>query len=96
MIDRRTAMLIAAALLCGGILLAVAAVATIPLGLGGPGFGYKKLLMLLIGLEAAGCGILLWRRLSSSEGPSTAIHPTGGYPASPRSHAEREGGSPLK
>ena len=63
MIDRRLASLIAAALLGGGILLAVGAVAAIPLGLGGAGFGYKKLLLLLVGLEAAGCGVVLWRRL---------------------------------
>ncbi len=68
MISKPLALLIAAALLGGGILLAVAAVATVPLSLGGPGFGYKKLLLLLVGLEAAGCGALLWRRLRTVAG----------------------------
>jgi hypothetical protein len=72
MIDRRMAVLIAAALLGGGILLAVAAVAAIPLGLGGHGFGYKKLLMFLIGLETAACGVLLWRRLRGSHPAAAA------------------------
>lgn len=35
----------------------------VPLGLGGAGFGYKKVLALLLGLEFAFCGVLLWRRL---------------------------------
>ncbi len=47
----------------GGLLLALLALAAVPLGLGGPGFGYRKLLLLLFGLECCGCGLLLWRRL---------------------------------
>jgi hypothetical protein len=60
------AMFIAAALCGGGLLFAAVAIATIPLSIGGPGFGYKKLLLLLVGLEAAGCGVLLWKRLGGS------------------------------
>jgi hypothetical protein len=63
---RTIALIIAAALCGGGLLFAAVAVASVPLGLGGPGFGYKKVLLLLIGLEAAGCGIVLWRRVNSS------------------------------
>ncbi len=74
MIGKPVALLIAAALLGGGILLALAALATIPLGLGGPGFGYKKLLLLLVGLEAAGCGAALWRRLRGPH-PAAAAAP---------------------
>lgn len=53
----------AAALCGGGLFLALIALAAIPLGIGGLGFGYKKLLLLLCGLECCGCGLLLWRRL---------------------------------
>ena len=63
---RSIATLIAAALCGGGLLFAAVAVATIPLDIGGPGFGYKKLLLLLVGLEAAGCGLLLMKRLRAS------------------------------
>lgn len=53
-----------ALVLCAlGLLVAVLALLAVPLGLGGAGFGYKKLLALLLGLEAVGCGVLLWRRL---------------------------------
>ena len=48
---------------CGGLGLALLALVTLPLHLGDPGFGYKKLLLLLLGLECCGCGLLLWRRL---------------------------------
>lgn len=55
---------LAAAALCAmGLLLVLLALAAVPLGLGGPGFGYKKLLLFLGGLECAACGLLLWRRL---------------------------------
>jgi hypothetical protein len=59
----RTAFALALLLIGGGLALALLALATLPLGLGGPDFGYKKLLALLLGLEACGCGLLLWRRL---------------------------------
>jgi len=50
--------------LCALGLLAVALLLiALPLGLGGAGFGYKKVLALLLGLEIACCGALLWRRL---------------------------------
>ena len=65
MITKPLAMLLAVALCGGGCFFAIVAIAAIPLGLGGDGFGYKKLLVLLIGVEAAGCGALLWRRLRS-------------------------------
>lgn len=55
--------LVVLVLCVGGLLLALLALAAVPLGLGGPGFGYKKLLLLLFGLECCGCGVLLWRRL---------------------------------
>jgi hypothetical protein len=63
---RTIAFLIAAALCGGGLVFAAVAVASVPLSLGGPGFGYKKLLLLLVGLEVAGCGALLWKRLNGS------------------------------
>jgi hypothetical protein len=63
---RTIAFVIAAALCGGGLVFAATAIVSAPLGLGGPGFGYKKLLLLLGGLEAAGCGVLLWKRLSES------------------------------
>ena len=66
MITRPRALLLAVALCGGGCVLAAFALATVPLGLGGAGFGYKKLLLLLVGLEAAGCGLLLWRRIPGS------------------------------
>jgi hypothetical protein len=55
--------LVAVALVGGGVVLALLALAAAPLGLGAPGFGYRKLLLLLGGLECCGCGLLLWRRL---------------------------------
>ncbi|MFN8513415.1 MAG: hypothetical protein U0232_06845 [Thermomicrobiales bacterium] len=64
---RTIALSIAVALCGGGLVFAAVAIATIPLGLGGPGFGYKKLLLLLAGLETAGCGVLLWRRIRNAE-----------------------------
>jgi hypothetical protein len=59
----RAAFALALLFSCGGLGLALLALATLPLHLGGPGFGYKKLIALLIGLECCGCGLLLWRRL---------------------------------
>ncbi len=56
-------LLLAAALCALGLALALLALLSVPLGLGGAGFGYKKLLALLLGLETAACGLLLWRRL---------------------------------
>ena len=73
MITKPIAMLLAVALCGGGCILAAVAIAAIPLGLGGDGFGYKKLLVLLIGLESAGCGALLWHRLRGSQRVSTAV-----------------------
>jgi hypothetical protein len=64
---RTIAFSIAVALCGGGLVFAAVAIAAIPLGLGGPGFGYKKLILLLVGLEAAGCGVLLWRRVRKWE-----------------------------
>lgn len=55
--------LVAVALVGGGVVLALLALVAAPLGLGVPGFGYRKLLLLLCGLECCGCGALLWRRL---------------------------------
>jgi hypothetical protein len=54
---------LAAALCALGLEVAVVALAAVPLGLGGAGFGYKKLLAVLLGLETCGCGVLLWFRL---------------------------------
>lgn len=73
--SRATALLIAAALIGGGLFVAALALLAVPLGLGGPGFGYRKLLLLLFGLEAAYCGAWLWRRLGRG-------HPQRGYPES--------------
>ena len=64
---RTPALFLAAALCCGGLALAALIVAAIPLGIGGPGFGYRKLLVLLIGLECCGAGLLLWRRIRAIE-----------------------------
>ena len=58
---------IAAALCGGGLLFAAVAIATIPLDIGGTGFGYKKLMLLLVGLESAGCGVLLMKRMRNAE-----------------------------
>lgn len=66
MITKSAALVLAAALCGGGGLLAVLALAAVPLGLGGDGFGYKKLLALLIGLETAACGALLWARVRNA------------------------------
>ena len=56
--------LLLAAMLCAlGLGVALFALVVVPLGLGGAGFGYKKLLGLLLGLETCGCGVLLWSRL---------------------------------
>jgi hypothetical protein len=60
---RTPALLLAAALCCGGLGLAVLIILAVPLGIGGAGFGYRKLLVLLIGLECCGAGLLLWRRI---------------------------------
>ena len=60
---RATGRLLGTVLCAGGLALAALALAAVPLGLGGLGFGYKKLLALLIGLEACGCGLLLRQRL---------------------------------
>jgi hypothetical protein len=60
---RRPGLLLAAALCTLGLGVAVLALAAVPLGLGGAGFGYKKLLGVLLGLETCGCGLLLWSRL---------------------------------
>jgi hypothetical protein len=60
---RTPALLLVAALWCGGLVLAALILAAIPLGIGGDGFGYRKLLVLLIGVECCGAGLLLWRRL---------------------------------
>jgi len=46
-----------------GLVVAGLLLIAIPLGIGGAGFGYKKVLVLLLGLEIAYCGALLWRRL---------------------------------
>ena len=55
--------LLAAALCVGGVAVVALALTAAPLGLGGAGFGYKKVIGLLIGLEMAGCGVLLRQRL---------------------------------
>ena len=60
---RTPGLLLAAALCALGLGVVVLALVAVPLGLGGAGFGYKKLLGLLLGLEACGCGVLLWSRL---------------------------------
>jgi hypothetical protein len=60
---RSPGLLLAATLCVSGLGVALLALAVVPLGLGGAGFGYKKLLGLLLGLESCGCGILLWFRL---------------------------------
>ena len=67
MITKPMAVLIAAALCGGGAFLAAIALAAVPLGIGGDDFGYKKLLVLLIGLEVAGCGTLLLARVRNAE-----------------------------
>ena len=46
-----------------GLLVTALILLAIPLGIGGAGFGYKKVLVLLLGLEVSFCGALLWRRL---------------------------------
>lgn len=46
-----------------GLLVVALLLIAVLLGLGGAGFGYKKVLVLLLGLEIAFCGALLWRRL---------------------------------
>lgn len=49
---------------CGsGLALVALTLLAGPLGLGEPGFGYKKLLALLVGLETCGCGLVLRSRL---------------------------------
>lgn len=57
------ALLLAAALCCGGLGLAALILAAGSLGIGGEGFGYRKLLAFLIGLECCGAGIILWWRI---------------------------------
>ncbi len=47
----------------GGLVIALLTLIAGPLGLGGADFGYKKMLALLIGLEAAATGLLLWWRV---------------------------------
>ena len=59
----RTGRLFALGLCALGLLVTALILIAIPLGLGGAGFGYKKVLVLLLGLEVAFCGALLWRRL---------------------------------
>ncbi len=60
---RGAGQLLALGLCALGFVIAVALLIATPLGLGGAGFGYKKVLVLLLGLEIACCGALLWRRL---------------------------------
>jgi hypothetical protein len=55
--------LLALGLCAIGLLATALILIAIPLGLGGAGFGYKKVLVLLLGLEIVFCGALLWRRL---------------------------------
>lgn len=60
---KRSALLLAGALCLGGLGVAALVLIAVPLGVGGVGFGYRKLLALLFGLEICGCGLLLWRRV---------------------------------
>jgi hypothetical protein len=60
---RGAGLLLAAGLCALGLLVAALLLIAVPLGLGGAGFGYKKVLALLLGLELAFCGAILWRRL---------------------------------
>ena len=60
---RGAGQLLALGLCALGFVIAVALLIATPLGLGGAGVGYKKVLVLLLGLEIACCGALLWRRL---------------------------------
>jgi len=63
-VELKSAGLLLAFGLCAlGLLVAAILLIAVPLGLGGAGFGYKKVLALLLGLEIAFCGALLWRRL---------------------------------
>lgn len=55
--------LLALGLVALGLLVVALLLIALPLGLGGAGFGYKKVLALLLGVESACCGALLWRRL---------------------------------
>jgi hypothetical protein len=60
---KRAGLLLALSLCALGLLVAALTAIAVPLGLGGAGFGYKKVLALFLGLEIAFCGALLWRRL---------------------------------
>jgi len=60
---KSTGRLFALGLCAVGLLITALILIAIPLGLGGAGFGYKKVLVLLLGLEVTFCGALLWRRL---------------------------------
>ena len=62
---KRPALLLAAALTLGGLGLSALVLIAVPLGVGGDGFGYRKLLALLFGLEGCCCGLLLWRRIKA-------------------------------